>query len=153
MKVFLRIFNCEWTSVPSLSHLLFNPVCTFTTFISNFFPGWRIVRHFSLWATDRTFFCAHNTWPAYLIFVIFLLRQNFWRIKFTPKTPIFANFLRYIWKKLHRPKRIYTGAARGARDKYEVWSGWLLWKCFPRVQGTWGRVRASPWVVFFLQHW
>ena len=44
MKVFLRIFNCEWTSVPSLSHSLFNPVCTFTTFISNFFPGWRIVR-------------------------------------------------------------------------------------------------------------
>ena len=44
MKVFLRIFNCEWTSVPSLSHLLFNPVCTFTTFISNFFPGCRIVR-------------------------------------------------------------------------------------------------------------
>ena len=28
----------------SLSHSLFNPVCTFTTFISNFFPGWRIVR-------------------------------------------------------------------------------------------------------------
>ena len=22
---------------------------------------------------------------------------------------------------LHRPKKIYTGAARGARDKYEVW--------------------------------
>ena len=44
MKVFLRIFNCEWTSVPSLSHSLFNPVCTFTTLISNFFPGWRIVR-------------------------------------------------------------------------------------------------------------
>ena len=44
MKVFLRIFNCEWTSALSLSHSLFNPVCTFTTLISNFFPGWRIVR-------------------------------------------------------------------------------------------------------------
>ena len=32
--------------------------------------------------------------------------------------------MRYIWKKLHRPKKIYTGAARGALDKYEVCS-WL----------------------------
>ena len=24
-------------------------------------------------------------------------------------------------KNLHRPKKIYTAAARGARDKYEVW--------------------------------
>ena len=28
--------------------------------------------------------------------------------------------MRYIRNNLHRPKKIYTGAARGARDKYEV---------------------------------
>ena len=32
-----------------------------------------------------------------------------------------ANFSRWICKNLHRPKKIYMGAARGARDKYEVW--------------------------------
>ena len=42
-------------------------------------------------------------------------------------TPLFriksvenANFSRQICKNLHRPKKIYTAAARGARDKYEV---------------------------------
>ena len=43
---------------------------------------------------------------AYLIFVIFLHKQNFWRIKFTPKktrtlrqnTQKIANFLRYYGK-------------------------------------------------------
>ena len=32
------------------------------------------------------------------------------------------NLLRYIWKNLHLPKKIYTGTARGARDKYQVWA-------------------------------
>ena len=31
-----------------------------------------------------------------------------------------VNLLRYIWKNLHLPKKIYTGTARGARDKYQV---------------------------------
>ena len=34
-----------------------------------------------------------------------------------------VNLLRYIWKNLHLPKKIYTGTARGARDKYQVCSG------------------------------
>ena len=32
-----------------------------------------------------------------------------------------VNLLRYIWTNLHLPKKIYTGTARGARDKYQVW--------------------------------
>ena len=28
--------------------------------------------------------------------------------------------MRYIWTNLHLPKKIYTGTARGARDKYQV---------------------------------
>ena len=31
-----------------------------------------------------------------------------------------VNLLRYIWTNLHLPKKIYTGTARGARDKYQV---------------------------------
>ena len=30
-------------------------------------------------------------------------------------------FLRSIWKILHLTEYFYTGTARGARDKYEVW--------------------------------
>ena len=104
----------------------------------------------------------------YLIFVIFLHRQNFWRIKFTPKNanfcqffanfcqftpkfapkntnfcqflpifcqflpiytekrqflPIFANFCQFFALHLKKitqgQKKNYTGAARGAGDKYE----------------------------------
>ena len=29
--------------------------------------------------------------------------------------------MRSFWKNLHRTEKIYTGTARGARDKYEVW--------------------------------
>ena len=32
-----------------------------------------------------------------------------------------VNVLCLIWKNLHRAEKIYTGSARGARDKYEVW--------------------------------
>ena len=31
-----------------------------------------------------------------------------------------VNFFCSFWKKLHRTEKIYTGTARGARDKYEV---------------------------------
>ena len=33
-----------------------------------------------------------------------------------------VNVLCLIWKNLHRAEKIYTGSARGARDKYEVCS-------------------------------
>ena len=45
-----------------------------------------------------------------------------------------VNLLRYIWKNLHLPKKIYTGTARGARDKYQVWIkalGWCVKYCSP----------------------
>ena len=32
-----------------------------------------------------------------------------------------VNLLRYTWKNLHLPKKNYTGTARGACDKYQVW--------------------------------
>ena len=32
-----------------------------------------------------------------------------------------VNFMRSVLKILHRAEKIYTGGARGARDKYEVW--------------------------------
>ena len=57
-----------------------------------------------------------------LIFVIFLHRQNFWRIKFTPKNANFCQFFALNLWKFTPAKKIYTGAARGARDKYEVWT-------------------------------
>ena len=31
-------------------------------------------------------------------------------------------FSRSIWKMLHLTEFFYTGAARGARDKYQVWT-------------------------------
>ena len=34
---------------------------------------------------------------------------------FRVKTVKNANFLRYIWKNLHRPKKVYTGA------KWQIW--------------------------------
>ena len=39
--------------------------------------------------------------PAYLIFVIFLQKQNFWRIKFTPKK-------RVNYDKIHRKLPIFA---------------------------------------------
>ena len=32
-----------------------------------------------------------------------------------------VNFLRSVLKILHRAEKIYTGGARDARDKYQVW--------------------------------
>ena len=32
-------------------------------------------------------------------------------------------FLRSIWKILHMTEYFYTGTARGARNKYQVWVG------------------------------
>ena len=31
-----------------------------------------------------------------------------------------VNFMRSVWENLHRAQKIYTGDARGAREKYEV---------------------------------
>ena len=31
--------------------------------------------------------------------------------------------VKYFVKNLHRAEKIYTGGARGARDKYQVWGG------------------------------
>ena len=74
----------------------------------------------------------------------FLHRPNFWRIKFTPKKrvnydkihsklPIFCvitakytvncQIFALNLKKFTPAKKIYTSAARGARDKYQVWKG------------------------------
>ena len=36
-------------------------------------------------------------------------------------TQISVNFWCSFWKNLHLTEKIYTGTARGARDKYEVW--------------------------------
>ena len=73
----------------------------------------------------------------YLIFVIFYTGRIFESQIFTPKKyakhpKIITNTpkkcktcssLRSIWKILHRTEFFYTGTARGARDKYEVWMG------------------------------
>ena len=77
---------------------------------------------------------------SYLIFVIFLHKQNFWRIKFTPKkarklrqnTQKIANFLRYFGK-IHsklpifpvKSEKIYTGQKNlhGRRQ----WCPWQIW--------------------------
>ena len=74
--------------------------------------------------------CKCDQIRTYLIFVIFLHEQNFWRIKFTPKKRVNCDkidrklpiFLRYCGKihsklpifrvksikNLHRPKKVYT---------------------------------------------
>ena len=74
---------------------------------------------------------------TYLIFVIFFTRAKFlenkiytekrqfrklpiFRVKSVKKRQFFALHL----KKFTPAKKIYTGAARGARDKYEVCQGY-----------------------------
>ena len=64
----------------------------------------------------------------YLIFVIFLHRQNFWRIKFTLKKRVnygkihskLPNFRVKSEKKFTPAKKNLHGYAPGARDKYQV---------------------------------
>ena len=51
-----------------------------------------------------------------------------------------VNLLRYIWKNLHLPKKIYTGTARGARDKYQVCPQRA---CFGPKYPFWGSWRYS----------
>ena len=76
------------------------------------------------------------TITTYLIFVIFLHMQNFWRIKFTPKYTVNYCVLLCITQQIHsklpifRDKSVkiytiyaiffYTGTACGACDKYEL---------------------------------
>ena len=43
-----------------------------------------------------------------------------------------VNFLRSVLKILHRAEKIYTGGARGARDKYQVWLQILFAEQVPR---------------------
>ena len=81
---------------------------------------------FAIYYMNKYLYCNHiRNWEvSYLIFFIFLHRQNFWRIKFTPEktcklrqnTQYIANFLRY-YGKIHsklpifrvKSVKIYTG--------------------------------------------
>ena len=47
-----------------------------------------------------------------------------------------VSFSRSVWKKLHRAEKIYTGSARGARDKYEVWIECAVIKCEEMSRGA-----------------
>ena len=77
-------------------------------------PGWQenFVFVAKIIVTIVIVFLIH----PHLIFVIFLHRQNFWRIKFTPKN---ANFSRYICKKTPifrvTSEKIYTGQKKFTR--------------------------------------
>ena len=97
--------------------------------------------------------------PPYLIFVIFLHSQIFWRMKFTPKKrvnydkihselPIFCvitakytvncQIFALNLKKFTPAKKNLHEYIRGARDKYEVWSPVKsLVKFSPNTVYTW----------------
>ena len=76
-----------------------------------------------------------NSYLSYLIFVIFLHGQYFWRIKFTPKKPIFrvksvknatfcrkCQFFALNLQKFTPAKKNLHGYTRGSRNKYQVCS-------------------------------
>ena len=56
-------------------------------------------------------------------------------VKITNNTPLckMVNFSRSVLKILHRAEKIYTGSARGARDKYEVWARYPLFEIFAHL--------------------
>ena len=53
-----------------------------------------------------------NDPQAYLIFVIFFHRQNFWRIKFTPKNANFSPISAKLHRNFHRKTPIFANFSR-----------------------------------------
>ena len=67
-----------------------------------------------LYKNTPCFKTTHSAYITHLLYCTLVLITN--------NTPLckMVNFSRSVLKILHRAEKIYTGGARGARDKYEV---------------------------------